>query len=450
MQRPSSTNAVAQPICARSQTTDGSRSSSALEVARGLLDRLFPEAPTGNVSFQLWDGSPWPDEKPRPATIVLKHPDSLSEMFASGTEIGLAESYLRDDFDVAGDIETACELGDTLADSKRGARFRAGCTLLRLRLQDSARALGRRLSTVARARATRHSLERDRWAIGFHYDVSNDFYRLWLDPRMLYSCAYFKSEGDGLGAAQSEKLAHICRKLRMKGGQSLLDIGCGWGGLAVFAAKHFKAKVTGITLSKDQASFASQAVADAEVSDDVKIHIRDYRELPDSEDYDVIVSVGMSEHVGADNLPEYFRKAFRLLRPGGVFLNHAIGDGVRARETRGRSFIQDYVFPDSDIPRLPIVLAAAESAGFEVRDVENLREHYTHTLRHWVQRLEAKHEAALEFVKEPTYRVWRLYMAACARGFAQGRLAIYQTLLVKPHACGTSNLPLTRGDWYRQ
>jgi cyclopropane-fatty-acyl-phospholipid synthase len=371
-------------------------------------------------------------------------------MFASGTEIGLAEAYLRDDFDVKGDIEAACELGDTLADSLDGARFRVAGTMLRLRAQDAARALGSFLGKAINGGTTRHSLERDRWAIGFHYDVSNKFYRLWLDPLMLYSCAYFETVEDSLASAQSAKLGHLCRKLRLQAGQSLLDIGCGWGGLGVFAARQCGATVTGITLSKDQASFASQAVAEAKLADEVDIQIRDYRELPDSEEYDAIVSVGMAEHVGADHLPEYFKKAFRLLRPGGVFLNHAIGDGVRARETQGRSFIQEYVFPDSDIPRLPVVLAAAESAGFEVRDVENLREHYIHTLRHWVQRLEAAHDAALEFVKEPTYRVWRLYMAACARGFAQGRLAIYQTLLVKPDRSGAANLPLTRDDWYCQ
>jgi len=412
------------------------------------LARLFPKAASGNVSFKLWDGSIWPDERPRFAMVELKHPYAIHSMFAKGTEIGLAEAFLRDDFDVHGDLEAACELADAVSEALDGAPLLAVKTAFRMRAQSAKLALIRLWSTAGRWSFRKHSLARDRWAIGFHYDLSNEFYRLWLDPSMLYSCAYFETAEDDLASAQTAKLRHLCQKLRLKSGQRLLDIGCGWGGLGIFAAKQYGTRVTGITLSKEQASFASRAVADAEVADDVDIRVMDYRELPDSEGYDAIVSVGMAEHVGADHLPEYFQKAFRLLKPGGVFLNHAIGDGVRARENHGRSFIQEYVFPDSDIPRLPVVLAAAESAGFEVRDVENLREHYLHTLRRWVQRLETAHDAALEFVNEPTYRVWRLYMAGSARGFAQGRLAVYQTLLAKPDKLGGVSLPLTRGDWY--
>jgi cyclopropane-fatty-acyl-phospholipid synthase len=180
----------------------------------------------------------------------------------------------------------------------------------------------------------------------------------------------------------------------------------------------------------------------------VKIELRDYRELPDSEAYDAIVSVGMSEHVGAERLAGYFQKARGMLKPGGVFLNHAISEGARPRQLRGPSFIEKYVFPDGDTPPIPVVLQAAESAGLEVRDVENLREHYALTLRHWVRRLEANHGPALAFVNEATYRVWRLYMAGSAHGFARGQLAVYQVLLAKPDRRGDSRLPLTRRDWY--
>ena len=414
-----------------------------------MLRQLFPKAATGNVSFQLWDGSLWPDEKARAATIELRHRDAIRAMFSSGTEKGLAEAYLRDYFSVHGDLETACELADALAETLASAPLLAAKTIFHLRSRAAIPTLSRFWSTAGRWPFRRHSRARDRAAISFHYDVSNQFYGLWLDPEMLYSCAYFENAADDLASAQTAKMRHLCRKLRLQAGQRVLDIGCGWGGLAIFAARHFGVRVTGITLSQEQASFASQAVVRAGMTADVDIQVRDYRELEDAEGYDAIVSVGMAEHVGAEHLPEYFGKAFRLLRPGGVFLNHAIGDGVRAFETRERSFIQEYVFPDSDIPRLPQVLAAAESVGFEVRDVENLREHYLHTLRHWVRRLEAAHEAALEFVNEQTYRVWRLYMAGAARGFAQGRLAVYQTLLVKPDKLGHANLPLTRNDWYR-
>ena len=414
-----------------------------------LLRRLFPAADSGNVSFKLWGGSLWPDETPRAATIELKNPDAVWSMFCPGTEKGLAEAYLRDEFDIQGDIEAACELADALAEALAAAPLLAARTMFRLRSRPAMLALRRFGGALGRWRWRRHTRARDREAISFHYDVSNEFFRLWLDPRMLYSCAYFGHAGDDLETAQTAKLRHLCRKLRLQPGQRLLDIGCGWGGLAIFAAQQFGVRVTGITLSREQAALAAQAAGRAGVAADVDIQLRDYRELEGSAGFDAIVSVGMAEHVGAGHLAEYFAAAFRLLKPGGVFLNHAIGDGVRARATRGRSFIQEYVFPDSDIPRLPRVLAAAESAGFEVRDVENLREHYLHTLRRWVRRLEAAHAAALQFVNETTYRVWRLYMAGSARGFARGRLAVYQALLVKPDKLGRAPLPLTRNDWYR-
>jgi cyclopropane-fatty-acyl-phospholipid synthase len=265
---------------------------------------------------------------------------------------------------------------------------------------------------------------------------------------MIYSCAYFDRESADLATAQTAKLRHVCRKLRLKPGQHLLDIGCGWGGLALYAAQTYGVKVTAVTLSRQQALLASDRVEAAGLSDRIEVRHGDYRELDAFGTIDAIVSVGMAEHVGQDNLPAYFRRAFRLLRAGGVFLNHAIGDGVRARHHGESSFIQRYVFPDAAIPPLAPVVAAAESAGLELRDVENLREHYTLTLRHWVRRLEAAHVRALDFVNEPTYRVWRLYMAGSAHGFERGRLAVYQTLLAKPDPYGRTRLPLTRADWY--
>jgi cyclopropane-fatty-acyl-phospholipid synthase len=258
----------------------------------------------------------------------------------------------------------------------------------------------------------------------------------------------FPHAGATLDEAQEAKLRHICRKLRLRAGQRLLDIGCGWGGLAIFAARHYGVRVTGITLSAQQLELATARIRAAKLEDKVTLALRDYRELAPRESFDAIVSVGMSEHVGCAQLANYLKTTSRLLRPGGVFLNHAIGEGIRPRPRVGPSFIEEYVFPDSDIPPIPLVLRAAETAGFEVRDVENLREHYMNTLRHWVRRLEAAHEAALSFVNEATFRVWRLYMAGSAQGFANGRLAVYQALLSKPDASGESHLPLTRDDWY--
>jgi cyclopropane-fatty-acyl-phospholipid synthase len=410
------------------------------------LDDLLGAGALKQVGFRFWDGTEWPDAGPREATLVLRHPGALRAMFAPGTEKGLAEAYLRDDFDIEGRIEGALELADLLHERGHEGTLATLRHLTKLWRLPGARQ-GR--DAAARNRRTpRHTLQSDRRAVSFHYDLSNDFYRLWLDRAMLYSCAYFASPDLDLDAAQQAKMRHICRKLRLRVGQRLLDIGCGWGGLAIYAARHHGARVTGITLSREQAELASRRARDAGLADRVTIALQDYRELTTREPFDAIVSVGMAEHVGAKHLPGYFQRAGELLKPGGVFLNHAIGDGVRQRPRAGGSFIDEYVFPDSDIPPIRVTVAAAESAGFEVRDVENLREHYARTLRLWVERLERAHDEALRFVDEKTYRVWRLYMAGSAHGFAHGQLAIYQTLLAKPDANGAAHLPLTRADWY--
>jgi cyclopropane-fatty-acyl-phospholipid synthase len=391
------------------------------------------------VGFRLWDGTRWPNAAAREATISLRHPGALRAMFGAGTEKALAEAYLRDDFNIEGEIESAFELADVLQQRNEGL--------------SSLRHLGKlwRLPAARNPnRSPRHSLESDREAVSFHYDVSNDFYQLWLDRAMLYSCAYFETPELDLDSAQQAKLRHICRKLRLRPGQRLLDIGCGWGGLAIFAARNFGVHVTGITLSRAQASLASARVRDAGLAGRVSIELKDYREFEAREPFDAIVSVGMSEHVGSGPLPGYFKRVYSLLKSGGVFLNHAIGEGIRPRARRGPSFIDEYVFPDSDIPPIRTVVNAAESAGWEVRDVENLREHYAQTLRHWVRRLERSHDEALGYVNEQTYRVWRLYMAGSAYGFAHGQLAIYQVLLAKLDATGNAHLPMTRRDWYRE
>ncbi len=412
------------------------------------LERLFAAAPLENVSFRLWDGTRWPDANPRSASIVLQHPGSLRAMFSSGTEKGLAEAFLDDDFDIVGDIEAAFELVDVLG-HRAAPHWRTAFAhyyhLHRLPAKPGRRLAGRAFAAVG---GRRHSLERDRRAVTFHYDVSNDFFRLWLDRRMVYSCAYFERVEDDLDTAQTAKLRHLCRKLRLQPGQRVLDIGCGWGGFAVYAARTCGVSVTGVTLSRPQAELAAALANEAGVGREVRIECRDYRAVEEAEAYDAIVSVGMSEHVGGEHLAGYFQQAGRMLKPGGVFLNHAIGDGARPRRRLPSSFTEAYVFPDGDTPPIPAVLRAAEAAGLEVRDVENLREHYALTLRQWVRRLEASHAAALAFVNEATYRVWRLYMAGSAHGFARGELAVYQVLLSKPERGGDAHLPLTRRDWY--
>ncbi len=425
-------------------------SNDATRVTVDVLEWLFRDDAAQQVGVRLWDGTCWPDDAPRPAMLVLKHPGALRAMFLPGTEVALGEAYLYDDFDIEGNAESVFALADTLANATLGWRqkLRAGSDLTRLPAVKRA-AKARR--GPAKLSGQKHSVERDRQAVTYHYDVSNDFYALWLDKRMVYSCAYFHSGDEALDSAQEQKLDIICRKLRLKAGQRLLDLGCGWGGLVMYAAQHYGVDATGITLSKPQASLANERSAAAKLSERCRVEVRDYRQvaLEDGAPYDALVSVGMFEHVGAAKLPAYFAQAWKLLKPGGVFLNHGIASRATDAASNGPSFSEAYVFPDGELVPINVTLHAAEEAGFEVRDVESLREHYALTLRHWVKNLEAYHTEALKYVDEPTYRVWRLFMSGSAYGFSTGRNNVYQTLLVKPDAEGRSGLPWTRADWYK-
>ena len=424
------------------------------EKARHVLSEIFAGCRLDNLAVRLWDGTAWPDERPRAAVLALNHPESLGRMFSPGTEVGLAEAYLHNDYDIEGDIEAAFEIADLLLARRPDWRKKLKLANLLFALPKTNGALPRSAAArhlFPRIRSKRHSRNRDRRAVKFHYDVSNDFYRLWLDRRMVYSCAYFQSPSDELETAQERKLNYLCRKLRLRPGQRLLDIGCGWGGLVIHAAKHFGVRAEGITLSERQAEWACAQIGEAGLTNQATIELRDYRELAanNTECYDAMVSVGMAEHVGREQLTDYFRIAHQGLKAGGIFLNQAIGEDIVPRpDNSNGSFIDDYVFPDGDTPSLPIMLRAAESVGLEIRDVENLREHYALTLGHWLRRLESHHREALSYVDEATYRVWRLYLGGSAHGFRRGHLAVYQTLLTKLDTGGQTKLPLTRNDWY--
>ncbi len=427
--------------------TAHSSSGGAKHLTLKLLQDLFGDADAPGVGFRLWDGTPWGDRPGEASTIVLKHPGALRAMLLPGSEVGLAEAFLYGDIDIEGNVESVFALADSLGKRTRGWRrkLRAAKDLLHLP-QGNDRPAGVR--GPARLTGKRHSVERDRQAISYHYDVSNDFYAIWLDRRMVYSCAYFHSGEEGLDQAQEHKLDLICTKLRLEAGQRLLDVGCGWGGLVIHAALRYGVDATGITLSAPQAELANHRIAAAGLSDRCRVQVRDYRDVELGGDYDAIASVGMFEHVGEALLPTYFDRALRLLKPGGVFLNHGIASSALDEPGGGPSFSDVYVFPDGELVPIHVTLRAAEEAGLEVRDVESLREQYALTLRCWVRGLEANHEKALEFVDEPTYRVWRLFMAGSAYGFTKGRLNVYQSLLIKPTVDGPSGLPLTRRDWY--
>ncbi len=410
-----------------------------------LLHDLLGNLHLGEIAVRLWDGTLWKNSSHPRCTLVLKSPGALRRMFSPPSQLALGEAYINDDFDIEGDIEAGFTLADCLFELQWGLleKLRFGRYLWSL---PAAGPAGR--AQPAKLSGRVHSRMRDAQAVRFHYDRSNDFFRLWLDPRMIYSCAYFKTAGENLEAAQEHKLDYLCRKLRLQAGEQLLDIGCGWGGLVIHAARHYGVRAHGITLSRPQAELAGARIREAGLEDHCRVEVLDYRDLQRPNCYDKIVSDGMFEHIGAARLPDYFSQTWRLLRPGGTFINHGIASSLAHPLSANPSFIDRYVFPDSELPSLTDTLRVAEMTGFEVRDVESLREHYTMTLRHWVQRLEHCREEAVRLTDEATYRIWRLYMAGSAHAFKMGRLNIYQTMLVKADL-GDSGLPLNRQDWYQ-
>jgi len=409
------------------------------------LDAVLGEYPRRDFQVRFWDGTIWGAETQPRFTLVLKHPGALREMFASPSELTLGEAFIYNDFDLEGDLEAALDLSDYLLVQERSLweRFDLKERLAKLPKSDRPQS-GLHLVDFG---GKVHSKQRDQQAISYHYDLPADFYALWLDPRMVYSCAYFNNPDEDLDSAQLRKLDYVCRKLRLRSGERLLDIGCGWGALIVHAAAHYGAECVGITLSVPQAEVARERLRRAGLNHRCRVEVSDYRDIDHDQHYDKIVSVGMFEHVGEARLPEYFHRAWKLMRSGGVFLNHGISHSATYHR-RGPSFTDRYVFPDGELVPISTSLRAAELSGFEVRDVESLREHYALTLHHWLKRLEFHSEEARQITSDTTYRIWRLYMAGSAHGFRSGRLNVYQTLLAKP-ANGRSGLPLTRGDWYQ-
>jgi cyclopropane-fatty-acyl-phospholipid synthase len=418
----------------------------AMEIFRLLLQDYHPR----DFAISFWDGSRWPAENGAARfTLMVRHPDALRRMLRpNANDLSLSEAYINGDLEVEGDLEAAMPVANYLVGRNWPAvtLLRIGKNLLRLPRLDRLR---RKDVQHAKLSGQLHSTERDRQAVAYHYDVSNDFYALWLDEQMVYSCAYFATADEGLETAQARKLDYLCRKLRLRPGERLLDIGCGWGGLVIHAARKYGVDALGITLSQKQAELANERIERAGLQKRCRVEVSDYRELKETGAFEKIVSVGMFEHVGESQLPLYFQHVWQLLRSGGVFLNHGIANRPIDPNPKGSTFQNRYVFPDGELVPINVTLRCAEEAGFEVRDVESLREHYVLTLRHWARRLELHREEALQVVNEPTYRVWRLFLPGSAYGFAAGLLNVFQALLLKPEE-GRSGLPLTRADWYRE
>lgn len=421
------------------------------------LRRLFPVPRPFHV--RLWEGTVLPADGESTFTLAVSRPGSLRRMFRVPLALSLGEAYGRGDFEIEGEVWAAAPGIGAYRDNVRTARdLREVLGLWRALPKDDGPE-----GEVERARIGGVEWSR-RWdleGIRYHYDAGNEIYRLFLGTRMLYSCAYFPTGSEDLDAAQEAKLEHICRKLRLRPGMRLLDVGCGWGGLVIYAAERYGVRALGVTLSREQHRLATQRVREAGLEDRVEIRIQDYRDLKE-DPFDRVASVGMFEHVGGKRLPRYFAHVFGLMKPGGLFLNHGIGGRVSPGRSARRAarrllterlvgsaeFRRRYIFPTGGLVSVSEANLAAERAGFEVRDVENLREHYAQTLRHWTRNLEANREACIALEGEPRYRLRRIHMGVAAWQFAAGDLTLNQTLLARLDG-GRASVPWSRADLYR-
>lgn len=435
--------------------------------AIAFLERLFP-APR-SFDIRLWDGAVLPGEPGAKLTVVINSPGSLRRMIRLPIEFSLGEAYLRGDFDLEGELWRAGPALEASRTAVRSPGELAGLARRWWRLprphageRPSADGEGTHRYGAAPARldAPAHSPGWDREGIRYHYDAGNEFFALFLDRRMVYSCAYFPTGRETLDEAQELKLDLVCRKLRLGRGDRLLDIGCGWGALVIHAASRYGVTALGVTLSERQQELAVGRVRDAGLQERVEVRLMDYREVG-GRTFDKIASVGMFEHVGRRRLPEYFDHVWRLLEPGGLFLNHGIAGRPRARSRTGAAvrrvvepvlvggakFRERYVFPSGDLVPVSEANLVAQQAGFEVRDVENLREHYALTLRAWATRLEERAPEATRYGGVRMYRLWRLYMGMASWQFERGEFDLAQSLLQRP-AGGPSGLPMSRADLY--
>ncbi|TDC53072.1 class I SAM-dependent methyltransferase [Jiangella ureilytica] len=421
----------------------------------GLVERLLGRPLP--LAIRTWDGAQaGPGDGP---VLVIRSRRALRRLLWQPDEIGLARAWVAGELDIEGDLDEALvRLDAALRDLGDRGRFTAADRTEVIRLAVVLGALGPPLKPPPEEvvlAGDRHSRGRDQAAISHHYDVGNEFYEIVLGPSMVYSCAYWADDDGGdedggggtLEDAQRAKNELICQKLGLEPGMRLLDVGSGWGSLVLHAAQEHGVEAVGVTLSVPQAEYAKQRVADAGLSDRVEIRVQDWRDVTDGP-FDAVASVGMAEHLGAAMWPEYAARLYGLLRPGGRLLNHQI---VRSGRPRAggmtkprRTFIDAYVFPDGELIPIGDVVSRLEAGGFEVRDVQALREHYARTLRAWVRDLERGWHRAVELAGEGRARVWRLYMAASAVSFDAARIGVDQVLAVRPHRDGRSDLPLVR------
>ncbi|MCB5189618.1 class I SAM-dependent methyltransferase [Methylobacillus arboreus] len=394
-----------------------------------LLQSQIQKSLTGLPVSVSWNGELLAGDTDAKVSILVNDAKVLT-VLAKPTLGGLARAYVEGWVDLLGSAKDILALGQAYCgvDASNDAETRKDW------------------------RWWRHTRTRDRRNITYHYDVSNDFYGLWLDSRRVYSCAYFADGDESLELAQEKKLDHICRKLMLQPGERFLDIGCGWGGLVLHAVEHYGVQAVGITLSEHQHAHVQKLIAERSLQDRLEVRLMDYRDLPERESFDKIASVGMFEHVGRGNLGLYFDKIYSLLKTGGLVMNHGITSVAVKSSGLGNGiaeFIDDYVFPGGELTHVSKVLAELSSSGLEPLDAENLRPHYGKTLWQWVERLEAHREQALAMIGERKYRIWRIYMAGSAFAFDHNWLALFQIVAGKPDSQGILDYPYNRSHVYR-
>ena len=381
------------------------------------------------VAIELWNGeNVLPAPSPR-VRVRLHNPASLKAL-AKPSLGALARAYVEGELDLEGDIRDILSMGDSFCHA-------GNC---KATLTNRSAGWWRRKKTDARKN------------IQYHYDVSNAFYALWLDARRIYSCAYFRDAEMTLDTAQVAKLDHICRKLNLQPGERFLDIGCGWGGLILHAVEHYGVNATGVTLSQEQHDYVNHVITERGLQDRITVHLMNFQDMPTTQQYDKIASVGMFEHVGRANMQAYFDQVNALLKPGGLVLNHGIT--AAALDTQGlgsgiSDFISDYVFPGGELLHISEVMRAATSSQLECLDAENLRPHYGQTLWHWVSRLEAQADKARILIGEQKYRIWRIYMGGSAYAFDHGWMELWQVLAGKAVNGVQKAYPFQRTYQYR-
>ncbi|MBP9748950.1 class I SAM-dependent methyltransferase [Patescibacteria group bacterium] len=399
-------------------------------VAKELLERLFRDHPTKQFAVRLWDGTEISWGSKRDFTLIFRSEAVFSRLVRSADVAAFGDAYVKNEVAFEGDIEAAIALARYLRTVKIPGREK-----LRFVLKMGG--------------SGKHTRSDDTRDVQAHYDLSNDFYRLFLDKRMVYSCAYFRTPECTLDQAQEEKLDLICRKLRLQKDEMFLDVGCGWGALVIWAVQHYGVRAHGITLSQKQFELATEQVRAAGLSDRITIEQRHYLDLPANQ-FDKIASIGMYEHVGIKKYPAYFTALQNALKSGGLLLNHGITVRRSTDERVGGDFISKYIFPGGELDNVPHTQVVMEECGFEILDVETWRRHYARTLREWYRRLHEREAEAAKYVPTEILRAWRLYLLGFALSFDENVLNIYQVLAAKNDPTGNAHVPMTREDVYRK